>query len=273
MQTPNYNQQVSDDARRRPMPPTAPTVDTDDYQLVAIDRQAPEHAEELVELASIGIATESFYARNDGLNAPIYRRFISALTGVYARAGVARKLLEVNRILAPYGVELLVWDGFRPVPVQRELWDWFIAEARRLQPEASDEERVRFALRYCSHPDSFDPEDETTWPTHATGGALDLTLREIATGKPLFMGGIYLDPSEVSTTRYYENRSAIWSHEEARRNRRLLYRAMTSVGFVNYPFEWWHFDWLTQAWVMNQGRPEGLKACYGLANRGGAVNR
>jgi hypothetical protein len=43
---------------------------------------------------------------------------------------------------------------------------------------------------------------------------------------------------------------------------------MTEVGFVNYPFEWWHFDYLTQASIMNQGMPQGAKAHYGLAKEG-----
>ena len=91
------------------------------------------------------------------------------------------------------------------------------------------------------------------------------------------MGGIYLDPSEVIATRYYERNddempNTSLSHREARRNRRLLYWAMTAAGFVNYPFEFWHFDYKTQAAVMNQGFPSGQCAHYGLANRGEPIS-
>lgn len=262
--------ELKQDWREIPLPACASTIDTDEYQRVEIDATATEYGEALVALDLQGIATESFYARGDGLNAPVNRRFQSALARVYARSGVAAKLREVNRLLRPYGVEVLVWDGYRPIAVQAELWQWNLALARTILSDPSEDDCVRFALRFCSDPSRFDVSNSTTWPTHATGGAVDLTLRELGSHKPLSMGGIYLDPSDKSSTRHYEADSSkvVKSDEEARRNRRLLYWAMTTAGFVNYPFEWWHFDYLTQASIMNRGFPPGARAHYGLANRG-----
>jgi D-alanyl-D-alanine dipeptidase len=260
------------DLRDKPLPEPKSSLDTDDYQRVEVDKAAPEHGELLVDLRRYGIASESFYARKDGLNAPLYRQFRTAMKSVYVRKGVAEKLAEVNRILADYGVEVLVLDGFRPVCVQAELWKWNIELAREILPNPTPAECVRFALRFCSDPGRFDEDDPTTWPTHSTGAAVDLTLRELKSGRLLYMGGIYLDPSEKSSTRFYEKEPlpSERSELEARRNRRLLYHAMVAVGFVNYPYEWWHFDYLTQASLMNLGFPPGLKAHYGLANAGKA---
>ena len=265
----------SADLRNRPVPQSPVAIDTDEYQQVSIDSQSKQFAEPLVDLAAFGIATENFYGRSDMLNAPIHQRFPSSMNSVYARRGIARRLATVNTLLAPYGIELLVFDAFRPVSVQQELWDWFIAEARRTLANPSEQDCRRFALRFCSDPRHFDANNASTWPTHSTGGAIDLTLRELGSGRPLHMGGIYLDPSEVSRTRHYEEnlRANSRSDIEAQRNRRLLYWSMVRAGFVNYPFEWWHFDCLTQAWVMNKGFPKGLKAAYGLANRGQSADR
>lgn len=255
------------DLRSLPIPEVRDICDTDDYQSITIDRSAAEFTEPLVDLARFGIATQGFFAVENGRNAPVKRRFLAALDKLYARIGVAEKLQQVNRTLAPYGVEVLVLDAFRPLAVQRELWQWFLNEAERLMPDSSREERERYALRYCSDPSRFDQNDATTWPTHSSGGALDLTLRSVRTHKPVRMGSRYLDPAEITTTRFFEiHKDAVT--EQARRNRRLLFWAMTTNGFVNYPCEWWHFDFLTQAWVMNQGRPAGLVAKYGLANNG-----
>ncbi|RTL35294.1 MAG: hypothetical protein EKK48_29460 [Candidatus Melainabacteria bacterium] len=258
------------DFRDRKLPPSASQNDTDEYKNVQIDQTAPEYGEPLVDLADYDIRTDAFYSRTDGLNQPVGRAFKSGLIRVYARKSVARKLKEVDELLRSYGMRVVVLDGFRPIAVQRDLWGWMLEQARQLLPHASEAEWTAFALRYATDPSTFNVDDPTTWPTHATGGAVDLTLEEVATGKAAYMGGIYLDSSSVSSTRYYEElaNSDSASHKEALRNRRLLFWAMTEVGFVNYPFEWWHFDYLTQASVMNQGMPRGLKARYGLANKG-----
>ena len=258
------------DFRERPIPLSASQEDTDEYKNVKIDVGSAEHGEPLVDLAHFGIASQSFYGRMDGLNAPLYRPFNSGLRRVYARKSVARKLRQANALLKPYGMKVVVVDGFRPIAVQAELWAWMLDRARALLPGGTPGAQEAYALRYASNPAHFRPDDANSWPTHATGGAVDLTLAEIGTGNRAYMGGIYLDSSAFSSTRYYEEleNTDSASQLEARQNRRLLYWAMISVGFVNYPFEWWHYDYLTQASVMNLGMPEGLKAHYGLANGG-----
>jgi len=95
-----------------------------------------------------------------------------------------------------------------------------------------------------------------------TGGALDTTLRLRGSGEPLYMGGIFDDPSEVSHTACFERKlgnsgngaeALLVSDIAALHNRRLLYWSMTEAGFVNYPYEWWHFDLGTQLWVLDGG--------------------
>jgi D-alanyl-D-alanine dipeptidase len=257
------------DFREQPLPPPLSQVDTDEYQNVEIDQAAAEFNEELVDLAHYGVRGASFYGQRDGLNAPLFNAFRSGLKHVYVRKSVARKLREVNKLLAPYGMAVVVLDGFRPISVQAELWNWMLSRAQALLPQGSASEWEAYALRYASNPTNFLQDDPKSWPTHSTGGAVDLTLEEVVSHKRAYMGGIYLDSSEVSATRHYEELQLdSSSHAEARCNRRLLFWAMTAVGFVNYAFEWWHFDYLTQASVMNQGMPGGLKARYGLANQG-----
>ncbi|HEX9944355.1 MAG TPA: M15 family metallopeptidase [Thermoanaerobaculia bacterium] len=228
----------------------------------------------MVDIASLGISAESYYSREDGFNAPYYRPFSSALRTVYCRRTVAGKLLDVNQRLASYGVEVFVWDAFRPLACQQELWAYFIAEAKRTLQNATEEELVAYASRYCSNPSTFRREDPRTWPTHMTGGALDLTLRHLQTGELLFMGGIFDDPSPVSHTDFYEDEARLnpsASAVEALRNRRLLYWSMRASGFANYPLEWWHFDWGNQMWVLNRPAEPGAglsaaKAFYGPAD-------
>lgn len=231
-----------------------------DYHQIPILVAGRPNQEPLVDLASYGIRCSSAYAQ---ANAPYYRAFPSALPAVYVRKTVADKLVQVNVVLRRYEVELLALDGFRPVELQVDLWEHFIEKGRQALVKPTDADLVAFAGRFCSDPRGFDPGDFRTWPVHNTGGAIDVTLRGL-NGDPVFMGSIYDDADDVSKTAYFENQSLTsQSAHEARLNRRLLFFAMSSAGFANYPHEWWHFDYWTQMWVMN-GRHDG-PALYGRA--------
>lgn len=249
------------DFRKQPIGKLAEDGTALDYHSFAIDLDSKNNQEKLVDLVKHGIACNAAYAR---AMAPYHCAFRTALPTVYIREGVAIKLLEVNTMLRSYGAEILALDGYRPIALQKELWDYFIRKGKQALPQASDEEIVRFAGQYCSDPRKFDPSDFRTWPVHNTGGAIDLTLRWLVDGQELFMGGIFDDADEISWTRYYEDEKyTSESAQEARRNRRLLYHSMRAAGFENYHYEWWHFDLGTQMWAMNQGKNN--RAYYGRA--------
>lgn len=251
-----------------------------DYKNVGVDLSDPRSGEVLVDLSEWGIAGHGYYSRTDGLNAPYYRRFAAALERVWCRRSVAERLTKANERLSPLGVEIFVLNGYRPLALQRELWAFYIKQAGERLDNPTEADCVAFAGEYCSDPRAFDEADSRTWPTHITGGAVDVTLRVEHTGELLFMGGVFDDPAELSHTAYFEKLGTghqagqeriSLSQSEALRNRRLLYWAMTEAGFANYPFEWWHFDWGTQFWVINcrcsdeSARPK--RAWYGPARR------
>lgn len=267
------------DLRDRPIPILQQDKTALDYHSVPIKIKELSD-ESLVCLKEVGIQSESYYARGDGLNAPYHKAFSSATQHVWVRKSIAEKLAQINRKLFPFGIEILALDGYRPIECQRELWDHFVNIAKQTMPTAPQEELVRFAGIYCSNPCNFSETDSKSWPTHATGGAIDLTLKRLANEEPLYMGGIFDDASEISKTTYYEEeietltrqgRLIPDSFREAARNRRLLYWSMHEEQFTNYRNEWWHFDWGTQMWIMNSERggimvQEGY-AWYGLALR------
>ena len=220
-----------------------------DYHNVSIDLNGEINRQPMIDVRTFKIAAKAVYAKS---LAPYYKSFEKALDKVYVRTALAEKMVAVNQRLKPYGVELLVLDGFRPIALQQELWQHFTAKGKELYPSAVDEELVKFAGQFCSDPRGYNPNDYKTWPVHTTGGAVDLTLRTLEDQQELFMGSIFDDADAVSSTRYFEapeftSQSAI----EARRNRRLLWHAMASEEFANYPYEWWHFDYGTQMWVIN----------------------
>ncbi len=238
-----------------------------DYHKEPVNLKAAKSNEKLVPIDSFNIAGESYYARTDKLNAPYYRSFASAPKKILLRLTAAQKLQELNAKLAPLGLELFVFDGFRPVSCQKDLWQYFLNQAKRALPKGSEAEQIAYASRYCSNPSRYKSTDSTTWPTHCTGGAVDLTLRRKATGELLYMGSIFDDDAEVSHSDYFEisKGKAQASELEARGNRRLLYWAMKSVGFENYHYEWWHYDYGNQMWLMNKGDKGSAEAFWGPA--------
>jgi len=88
---------------------------------IPIDKSAPEFAEPLMDLPSLGIAGENYYAIER--NPPYWRRIDGATAQLPLRHGVTYRLLNTNRILYPVGLELFVFDAWRPCAVQTYFHD------------------------------------------------------------------------------------------------------------------------------------------------------
>ena len=257
------------DWRTKPITEYASTEGTASYHSIPFDFEDKRSREPLVMLKKGNVASEAFYSRTDGLNAPYYACVCKSDGTTLTREGVAKKLETVNKSLRSYGFELLVLDAYRPVSCQIALWQYFIGRGKELLKDPTDEELTAFAARYCSDPRKFDKNDQKTWPTHSTGGAVDLTIRAIDSKHPAYMGGIFDDASMLSASRFFENKKESdlsASDIEARKNRRILFWAMTEAGFQNYANEWWHYDFGTQLWAKKTNRlnaDQNVKAFYG----------
>lgn len=240
--------------REKPIP--LHVVDPNDvsFRLYPVDLTREESREPLVDVADFGLAAQSFYARTDGLNAPYHRPLAGALPRVYLRRGVAQRLVRVNEFLRPHGIELFLLDGYRRIECQIEIYEWFLDITRRAMPDAPDDVVLEHVREFISRPDGFDRDNPTTWVSHVTGAAVDLTLRFVETGEHLYMGGLFDDPSEISHTDYFERPGAPAgaSADEARRNRRLLFWSMAREEFACLPAEWWHYDFGDQLWAKNR---------------------
>lgn len=190
------------------------------------------------------------------------QKYEYALPEVYLREGVYERLVEAADSL-PNGYRLVVFDGWRPVPLQRALHEDYVRELAERFPDKEEEELRDYASRYVALP-STDPERPSP---HSTGGAVDLTIAD-EKGRLVYMGGDFDEKSERSYTRYYEDKvETLWAGSdtpqegselspdmrEALENRRLLYTTMIEAGFSNYSAEWWHYDYGNQNWIYFSG--------------------
>jgi len=163
-----------------------------------------------------------------------------ALEICYCRKGLAQKLLEAAKYL-PKGYKFLIWDAWRPVEEQQALFEKHKEQLKIQFPELNEQELSYKTEKYVSLPSKNIHRPSP----HLTGGAVDLTIIDDKSNY-LEMGSEFDFFGEKAKTDFYE--ITIKSKKEITKNRRLLYHALTKVGFSNYPEEWWHFDFGNQFW-------------------------
>jgi CubicO group peptidase (beta-lactamase class C family)/D-alanyl-D-alanine dipeptidase len=166
---------------------------------------------DLVELAKFDptIKLDIRYAStNNFLSTPIYSQ-----PRAFMQRPAAEALLRAHKRLKEMGYGLLIHDAYRPWYVTKIFWD-----------ATPDDKKIFVA-------------DPTQGSRHNRGCAVDLSLYDLATGKPIEMVGVYDEMSERSYPGYPGGTSLQRWHRE------LLRRVMEDEGFLVYTFEWWHFDY------------------------------
>jgi D-alanyl-D-alanine dipeptidase len=130
------------------------------------------------------------------------------------RPATAQKLLAAQRTLLASGRGLKIWDAYRPLSVQRELW-------RRVQKRG-----------YVANLESGPPGRAAF---HCEGLAVDVTLVDAATGAEL--------PLPTDFDVFTADARGIYRgpNPEIKTNLRLLHHAMVQAGFLAQFREWWHF--------------------------------
>ncbi len=128
----------------------------------------------------------------------------------YLHHDAARTLQQAIALAAPLGLGFLVYDAFRPAEAQQRLWD--------------------------HTPDPTFLADPATGSNHSRGVAVDLTLMDADTRRPLDMGTAFDDFTPLSAHGCTEVPA------EAQRNRLLLLGLMTAAGWDFYADEWWHYQ-------------------------------
>ena len=173
---------------------TLPTEPPEEDTLVAVTDYIPE------------IQVELKYATEDNFTGQVIYDFQE----VYLRYGTVKKLREVQTSLAEAGLELKIWDGYRPVSAQYRLWE------------------------VCPDP-TYVANPETGYSNHSRGSAVDVTLVDSA-GTEMEMPTGFDDFSALADRDYSD------CPREAAENAQLLQNIMEKYGFKGYFGEWWHFS-------------------------------
>ena len=165
-----------------------------------------EDAGELVDVATLipDAVMDLRYATKDNfVGEAVYPKAVCKL-----RRSVAKRLARAAKILRAEKRRLVIWDCYRPSSIQAAFW--------KLVPDE----------RYVANP--------AKGSRHSRGAAVDLALAD-KDGTLLAMPTAFDDFSENA------HRKASLAGNAGREAKRLE-AAMTRVGFVGMPTEWWHFD-------------------------------
>ncbi|MGW4463223.1 M15 family metallopeptidase [Micromonospora sp. NPDC004704] len=160
--------------------------------------------------------------------------------GAYAhlREETAARLLTAQRTL-PYGLRLLIVEGYRPLTLQTTYFEDYKDELRQRYPRWEPARLHVEASKYVSPPEVA---------PHSTGGTVDLTLCT-ADGDEVDMGTAVNDSPVASANACFTGSPDI--SPEARANRDILGTALSAAGMVNYPTEWWHWSFGDRYWALN----------------------
>lgn len=173
--------------------------------------EGPKRPFDLVDLRTVdpGVRLDIRYATaNNFMGFPLYGRAEAWLQRPAAVA-LGRAAASLRR----EGYGLLIHDAYRPWFVTWMFW------------EATPPEKREFVA------------DPAQGSRHNRGAAVDLTLYDLETGRPVEMPSAYDDFSE----RAYPDYPGGTPRQRALRD--LLRREMEAQGFSVYPQEWWHFDY------------------------------
>ncbi len=166
---------------------------------------------DLVDLTSLDptIKLDIRYASTNNFTGAVFYKQPRA----FMQRPAAEAVVKANKRLKQRGLGLLIHDAYRPWHVTKMFWD------------ATPDELKDFVA------------NPANGSRHNRGCAVDLTLYDLATGKPIQMVAGYdefsprsfpLYPGGTASQRWY---------------RELLRRTMEAEDFTVYEFEWWHFDY------------------------------
>jgi|CXWL01.1.fsa_nt_gi D-alanyl-D-alanine dipeptidase len=155
------------------------------------------------------------YATEDNLaGRPLY-----PFAAAFLRRSTADKLVQAAAVLREKKLRLVIYDAYRPLSVQKELW-------------AAKPDR-----RWVADP-------SRGGSAHNRGAAVDVSLADLR-GEPLLMPSRFDEFAEAS------RHGAPGVPPQARQNALTLKTALEAAGFKSLAEEWWHYcDPDAKAWPL-----------------------
>jgi D-alanyl-D-alanine dipeptidase len=163
---------------------------------------------------------------------------------------VAEKLLEAQDFLREGGLELVIYDGYRPQKAVEDFYNWCFEEV--------DNKAKEQYYPYIDKKTLFDIGFISRRSSHTRGSAVDLTIidlgkkvsqiREVQTLLTDGSSIIYSDDGTLNMVSSFDIFHEVSYHDtnlvgsEYLKNRIILKDLMMQCGFTPYNKEWWHYS-------------------------------
>ncbi|MCM8761838.1 MAG: M15 family metallopeptidase [Candidatus Omnitrophica bacterium] len=166
------------------------------------------HSTELVDVREVipDIILDIRYATPDNFTGKV----LYPSADCFLAKEVALALKKVQDDLKTQGYRLKIFDGYRPLSVQREMWKVF--------PNS----------KYVANPKKGS--------VHNRGYAVDLTIVSLD-GSPVAMPTDFDKFTEKAHTNYKD------LPQDGIKHREILKKTMERYGFISIKTEWWHFNY------------------------------
>lgn len=163
----------------------------------------------------------------------------------FMRYTVYKKLKEAQTRL-PSKYRFCLYEAYRSPELQKKLFEIHLTNIKNHYPNWSDDETFKEATKLFSP--MTNPDGSQNIPPHSTGGAIDLYLVNMQ-GEPIDMGIHPKDwMQDIDGSLSLTGSTNISA--EAVKNREIMFQALSSVGFVNYPTEYWHWSYGDKYWAL-----------------------
>ncbi len=145
----------------------------------------------------------------------------------YLRKSVAVNLIKASEYFNNKGFILCVESSYRSIDEQKKRFLKRYKEVKKNFPKKTKEDFLKLANIYTAGIPIF--------ASHIAGASVDVLLQS-KKGKTLYFGAHY-PKGDIQSVTNYPHLSKI-----AKINRKILKNGMEKYGFVNYPFEYWHYS-------------------------------
>jgi zinc D-Ala-D-Ala dipeptidase len=151
---------------------------------------------------------------------------------LFLRKKVVQMLNKAQRKL-PKGYHLMIKDAFRSKEMVLKMYNKYFKRIREEKPNLTDKEIDVFIRNKLAMPDDPVP------PGHMTGGAVDVVLCDD--------NGKYINTRD-SNSSFLNNPEHQYTFAkklspDIKKNRMILYKTLTRVGFSNFFKEYWHYSY------------------------------
>ncbi|KTD83051.1 M15 family metallopeptidase [Legionella waltersii] len=175
----------------------------------------------------------------------------------HLRKTIYDKLIIAQKKL-PKGLHFCLYEGYRSISLQKMLFETQLANVKKRHPDWSSKHIFRETTKLVSP--VINPDKSHNIPPHSTGAAIDIYLIDDH-GKAVDMG---IHPKDWMSDA--DGKLSLTSSKHisatAKKNRQIMSEALISVGFVNYPTEYWHWSYGDRYWAYVKHQPQ---AIYGTS--------